>query len=90
MQMGFQTLILVFKEDMKLNSKNSSGYDVITNKLIKLSTNNKTINLYNKSLLMEVYHERLKYAVTKPVFKRGGGETRYEQLQTNMYSNWLY
>jgi hypothetical protein len=58
----------------KLKFKNSSGYDGITNKLIKLSSQliSKPLTyIVNKSLIMGVNPRRLKYAVIKPVHKRG-------------------
>jgi hypothetical protein len=54
----------------KLKSKNSSGYDGITNKLIKLTRqqiSKPLAYIINKSLIMGVYRERLKYAVIKQI-----------------------
>jgi hypothetical protein len=56
-----------------LKSKNSSGYDGITNKLLKLSSH--TISrplsyIINKSLIKGVCPERLKYTI-KPKLKKG-------------------
>lgn len=58
----------------KLKSKNSSGYDGITNKLLKLSKQQISKPLtyaINKSLIMGVYPERLKFAIINPVYNKG-------------------
>jgi hypothetical protein len=54
----------------KLKSKNSSGYDGITNKIIKLCRQQISKSLtyvINKSLTIDVYPERLKYAIINSV-----------------------
>jgi hypothetical protein len=56
----------------KLKSKNSSGYDGRTNKLIKLirqQISKPLTYIINKSLIMGVHLERLKYSVIKPICK---------------------
>jgi hypothetical protein len=50
------------------------GFFGITNKLIKLSSqliSKPLTDIVSKSLIMGVYPERLKYAVIKPVLKKG-------------------
>jgi hypothetical protein len=52
----------------------SSGYDGITNKILKLSSQlirKPMTYTINKSLSMGVYPERLKYAVVNPIYKKG-------------------
>jgi hypothetical protein len=58
----------------KFKSKNSSGYDGVSNKIIKLckqQISEPLAYIINKSLTMGIYPERLKYSVVKPVFKKG-------------------
>jgi hypothetical protein len=57
-----------------LKSTHSSGYDGITNRLLKLCSHQISKPLcfiINKSLCMGVYPERLKYAVINPLLKKG-------------------
>jgi len=57
-----------------LKSKNPSGYDGISTKILKLCGNQITKPLafiFNKSLTMYVFPERLKYAVVIPLYKKG-------------------
>jgi hypothetical protein len=52
----------------------SSGYDGITNKVLKLSSqliSKPMAYIINKSLSMGVYPERLKYAIINPLYKKG-------------------
>jgi hypothetical protein len=52
----------------------SSGYDDITNKVLKLSSqliSKPMTYVFNKSLYTGVYPERVKYAVINPVYKKG-------------------
>jgi hypothetical protein len=59
---------------MSLKSKNSSGYDGISNKILKLSTekiSKPLAYIFNKSIFSGVYPERLKYAIIKPIYKKG-------------------
>jgi hypothetical protein len=58
----------------KLKYKNSSGYDGITNKIIKLcrqQISKPLTYVINKSLTMGLYPERLKCAIINPVYKKG-------------------
>ena len=57
-----------------LKPKNSSGYDGITTKLIKISTSfisSPLTYICNKSLSSGIFPDRMKYAVVKPLFKKG-------------------
>jgi len=57
-----------------LKSKNSSGYDKISTKIIKISKPfiiSPLINTYNKVLAQGNYSERLKFSLIKPIFKSG-------------------
>ena len=57
-----------------LKPKNSSGYDGITAKLIKISTSfisSPLTYVCNKSLSSGIFPDRMKYAVVKPLFKNG-------------------
>jgi hypothetical protein len=57
-----------------LKPKNSSGYDVISIKLIKISSSfisSPLKHICNKSLSSGIFPDRLKYAIVKPLFKKG-------------------
>ena len=57
-----------------LNSKNTSGYDEISNCIIKLSSPfiiSPLTYTCNAALSSGVFPERLKYAIVKPIFKKG-------------------
>jgi hypothetical protein len=57
-----------------LKSKNSSGYDEISTKIIKISKPfiiSPLINICNKVLAQGNYPERLKFSLIKPVYKSG-------------------
>jgi hypothetical protein len=57
-----------------LKPKNSSGYDGISTKLIKLSSlfiSSPLTYICNKSLFSGTFPDRMKYAVVKPLFKKG-------------------
>ena len=57
-----------------LNSKNSSGYDSLANKIIKLCRQHISkplTNIFNKSLSQGIFLEQLKYATVNPLFKKG-------------------
>jgi hypothetical protein len=57
----------------KSKSKSSTGYDGISNKIIKLcihQISKPLVFIINKSLINGIYPERLKYAVIKPVYKK--------------------
>jgi hypothetical protein len=54
--------------------KNSSGYDGISTKLLKISSSFISLLLTyicNKSMSSGIFPDRLKYAVVKPLFKKG-------------------
>jgi hypothetical protein len=57
-----------------LKSKNSSGYDGMSTKIIKLCGNQINKNLafiFNKSITMGVFPEQLNYAVVIPLHNEG-------------------
>jgi hypothetical protein len=57
-----------------LKSKNSSGYDGLTNKIMKpckQQISKPLTYVINKSLSTGVYPERLKYAIINPIHKKG-------------------
>jgi len=57
-----------------LKDKNSSGYDEITTKIIKISKPfiiSPLINICNKMLAQGIYPERLKFSLIKPIYKSG-------------------
>jgi hypothetical protein len=57
-----------------LKTKNSSGYDGISTKLLKISScfiSSPLIYICNKSLSSGIFPDRLKYAMVKPLFKKG-------------------
>jgi exonuclease III len=59
----------------KSKPKKSSGYDGISNKIIKLCIHQickPLVYIINKSLVGGIYPDRLKYAVIKPVYKKKG------------------
>jgi len=57
-----------------LKTKNSSGYDEISTKLLKISANyicSPLTYICNKSISTGIFPERLKYSIIKPLFKKG-------------------
>jgi hypothetical protein len=57
-----------------LKPKNSSGYGGVSTKLIKISSpfiSSPLTHICNKSLSSGIFPDRLKYAVVKPLFKKG-------------------
>ena len=57
-----------------LKPKNSSGYDGISTKLLKISSpfiNSPLTHICNKSISSGTFPDCLKYAVVKPLFKKG-------------------
>ena len=57
-----------------LKNKNSSGYDEITTKIIKISKPfiiSPIINICNKMLAQDIYPERLKFSLIRPIYKSG-------------------
>jgi hypothetical protein len=53
-----------------LKNKNSSGYDEITTKIIKISKPS-IINICNKMFAQVIYPERLKSSLIKPIYESG-------------------
>jgi hypothetical protein len=73
MNYNLVTNIEIINAINNLKSKNSSGYDGISNKLLKLSSQSISRLLsyiINKSLIKGVYPERLKYTIIKPKLKK--------------------
>jgi hypothetical protein len=59
-----------------LNNKTSSGYDGISNKLLKFCgpfISRPLSYIFNKSLSLGIFPDRLKSAVVKPLYKTGTG-----------------
>jgi hypothetical protein len=57
-----------------LKSKNSSGYDEISSKILKLCgslISRPLSHVCNKSICMGIFPDRLKYATVKPLYKKG-------------------
>ena len=57
-----------------LKTKNSSGYDEINTKLLKISVNyicSSITHICNKSISTGMFPERLKFSVIRPLFKKG-------------------
>jgi hypothetical protein len=57
-----------------MKNKESSGYYSITSKILKLSADyisKPLIIIFNKSLAIGIYPDRLKYAEVQPHFKKG-------------------
>jgi hypothetical protein len=57
-----------------LKTKNSSGYDGISAKLLKISScfiSSPLTYICNKALSSGIFLDRLKYVVVKPLFKKG-------------------
>ena len=57
-----------------LKTKNSSGYDEINTKLLKISVNyicSPITHICNKSISTGIFPERLKFSIIKPLFKKG-------------------
>jgi hypothetical protein len=62
------------KSIRSLKTKNTSGYDEISNRIIKSSsahTISKLTHICNAILNTGIFPERLKFALVKPVFKKG-------------------
>jgi len=63
-----------------LKSKNSSGYDEISTKIIKISKPfiiSPLINICNKMLVQGNYPERLKFSLIKPIYKNEDKSSPY-------------
>jgi len=59
---------------MSLNSRNTSGYDEISNRIIKLSSPfivSPLTHICNAAFNSGVFPDRLKYAIVKPIYKKG-------------------
>jgi len=57
-----------------LKAKNSYGYDEVTTKLLKISAKyicSPLTHICNKAISSGTFPERLKYSVTKPLYKKG-------------------
>jgi len=54
-----------------LKTKNSSGYDEINTKLLKIYICSPVTHICNKSISTGIYPERLKFSIIKPLFKKG-------------------
>jgi len=57
-----------------LNTKNSSSYDEISKKLLKISANyicSPLTYIFNKSISTGIFPDRLKYLIIKPLYKKG-------------------
>jgi hypothetical protein len=60
-----------------LKIKESSGYDEVSTKILKISApfiNSPLSYTYNKSMLSGTFPTRLKYAIVKPLLKKGDKE----------------
>jgi hypothetical protein len=71
-----------------LKIKESSGYDEISIKILKISApfiSSPLSCICNKSMLSGTFLTRLKYAIVKPLLKKGDKEN--SQLQTNFFTN---
>jgi hypothetical protein len=61
-----------------LKNKNSSGYNEITIKIIKISKPfiiSPIINICNKMLSQGTYPERLKFSLIRPIYKSGNSSS---------------
>jgi hypothetical protein len=64
-----------------LKIKNTSGYDEISNRIIKLSSAyiiSPLTDICNNILNTGIFPERLKFAMVKPEFKKKGNPTIYQ------------
>jgi hypothetical protein len=69
-----------------LKTKNSSGYDEISNRIIKLSTPfiiSPLTQICNAILNTGVFHDRLKFTIVRPLFKKK--ETYRKFPTTDLY-----
>ena len=67
-----------------LKDKNSSGYDEITTKIIKIIKPfviSPLINIHNKMLAQGIYPEILKFSLIKPIYK--SGDKSSPKVETN-------
>jgi len=74
-----------------LKPKNSSGYDGISTKLITICSpfiSSPLAHICNKSLSSGIFPDRLKYAIVKPLFKKGDKSkiSIVEYRETNLMS----
>ena len=83
---GIPVLPMVIKSSTKeitriiksFKTENSSGYDEINTKILKISVNyicSPLTHICNKSISTGVFPEQLKYSIIKPLFKKGDGTT---------------
>jgi hypothetical protein len=73
MNLKFVSAKEVEKIIKSLKTKNSSGYDGISTKLLKMSSgfiSSPLTYICNKSLSSGIFPDRLKYSVVKPLFKK--------------------
>jgi len=59
---------------MSLKSKNSTGYDGISNRVLKhrvKSISKPLTHIFNNSLFTGIFPERCKYAIVQPIYKKG-------------------
>jgi hypothetical protein len=71
---------------MFLKPKYSTGYGGIPNKILKYcvhSISKPLTCIYNRSLTTGIFPERCKFAIVRPIYKKGGGK----KLQTNISTN---
>ena len=60
---------------MSLKTKNSTGYDRIHNNTLKYcvhSISKPLTSVYNRSLTTGIFPERCKFAIVRPIYKKGG------------------
>ena len=77
-----QEIISIIKS---LNTKNSFGYDEISTKILKISTNficSPLTYIFNKSVSTGIFPERLKSSIVKPFHKKG--------TKTDIYANCIF
>jgi hypothetical protein len=59
---------------MSLKSKNSTGYDGISKRILKhcvKSISKPLTHIFNNSLFTGIFPERCKYAIVRPIYKKG-------------------
>jgi hypothetical protein len=68
-----------------LKTKNSAGYDEISTRLLKISS--PLTHICNKSISFGIFPDCLKYAVVKPLFKKGNRSSISNYRPTSMLSS---
>jgi len=74
MEWKYATTYELEKIIKSLKSKNSHGYEEISNKIIKLSASfiiSPLTYIGNEILKTGIFPDRLKYAIVRPIFKKG-------------------